>query len=328
MGSGGDKAKTDVEAIMDSLGYVNIGLPQQRSKNSVKAYIVTLLSVLKGVRELKKGDTLVLQYPLKKYYDFVVKHALGKGARVITVLHDLGSFRRKKLTVEEEVKRLNLSDAIIIHSPAMQQWLREHGVTTKLVQLGLWDYLSDASPASPVPSASGRPRLVFAGNVSPRANGWLYDLASDSPDVDLILYGKGIDQTRMTPNIIAKGFVDSDTLIAGAQGEYGLVWYGTSLDEGAGPLGEYLQYNAPHKLSLYLRAGLPVIIWEKAGLAPVVKELGIGITVPSLRGIGDILHQITPDQYTAMRRNVSDVAKKLASGHFVSKALKECCNDE
>ena len=38
MGGGGDKAKTDVEAIMTHLGYVNIGLPQKRHKNNIIAY--------------------------------------------------------------------------------------------------------------------------------------------------------------------------------------------------------------------------------------------------------------------------------------------------
>lgn len=311
---------------MDSLGYVNIGLPQGRSTNSIKAYFTTLFSVLKGVSSLKKGDTLVLQYPLKKYYDFVVSRAIRKGVKVITVLHDLGSFRRKKLTVEEEVKRLNRSDTVIIHSQAMLRWLREHGVTTKLVLLGMWDYLSESFPAEYEPSETGRPRLVFAGNISPEANGWLYELAADSPDVDLVLYGKGMDESRRTPNMIVKGFVDSDTLIATAQGDYGLVWYGSSLDEGAGPLGDYLQYNAPHKTSLYLRAGMPVIIWEKAGLAPIVKELGVGITVASLRGIGEVLKKITPEEYAAMRKNAEEVARKLASGYFVSRALENADN--
>ena len=96
----GDKAKTDIEAVMDSLGYRNAGLPQSRETNSVKAYFITLASMLRGVSRLRRGDTLVLQYPLKKYYDFVVRQAVRKGVRVVTVIHDLGSFRRKKLTVE------------------------------------------------------------------------------------------------------------------------------------------------------------------------------------------------------------------------------------
>lgn len=323
MGAAGDKAKTDIEAVMDTLGYVNIGLKQGRSKNAVKAYFITLFSVLKGVMSLKKGDTLVLQYPLKKYYDFVVKQANRRGVKVITVIHDLGSFRRKKLSVAQEVKRLNRSYAVVVHSPAMKRWLEEKGVTSRLVVLGLFDYLSDSTPVVHEGINTGRPRLMFAGNVGPVANKWIYELGKNEPDVELVLYGGGMDHAAKTPNMKEMGFVDSDTLISSAQGDYGVVWYGSSLDEGAGPLGDYLQYNAPHKTSLYLRAGIPVIIWDKAALADIVTESGVGIAVPTLRNIGEVLQKVTPEQYAAMRQNAAAIAGKLATGSFIRKALAD-----
>lgn len=319
----GDKAKTDIEKVMDGLGYVNIGLPQSRIKNSVKAYFITLASVLRGVSRLRRGDTLVVQYPLKKYYDFVVNQALRRGARVVTVIHDLGSFRRKKLSVKEEIDRLQRSSVIVVHSEAMLEWLRSHGVTVPMVVLGLFDYLSDTrAPKPPVPW-TGKPRLMFAGSLSPANNGWIYKLAESSPDIELILYGGDFDQARSRANIELKGFVGSDTLIATAEGEYGVVWYGDSLDEGAGALGEYLRYNAPHKTSLYLRCGLPVIIWEKAALAEIVKRLGVGICVPSLRDIGRVLAAVTPERYALMRENAAIVSAKLSKGYFITEALTE-----
>lgn len=318
----GDKAKTDIEKIMDGLGYRNIGLPQNRSKNAAKAYFITLASILRGVSRLRKGDTLVVQYPLKKYYDFVVRRARKRGARVITVIHDLGSFRRRKLTVEEEIARLQHSSVIIVHSEAMRKWLSEHGVTVPMVVLGLFDYLSDTASAKSAPRAA-KPRLMFAGSLSPANNGWIYKLAEQCPDVSLVLYGGDFDCEKSRTNIEVKGFVDSDTLIATAEGEYGVVWYGDSLDEGAGPLGEYLQYNAPHKTSLYLRCGLPVIIWDKAALAKIVERLGVGICVSSLRDIDRTLAAVTPERYTVMRENAAIVSARLARGDFMTTALTE-----
>ena len=126
LGNAGDKAKTDIELIMDRLGFKNIGRPQTRSKNSVKAYLNTLFSVLKGVSSISKGDILVLQYPLKKYYDFVVDKAVSKGAKVITVIHDLGSFRRKALSVKQEIERLNHADRGTGGCKAQPQLRRNH----------------------------------------------------------------------------------------------------------------------------------------------------------------------------------------------------------
>lgn len=319
----GDKAKTDIEAIMLGIGYKNLGLKQSRTKNSVRAYFITLASILKGLASLHRGYILVVQYPLKKYYDFVVRQARRRGAEVITVIHDLGSFRRKKLTVEEEIARLNRSSAIVVHSPAMLDWLKNHGVNVPMTVLGLFDYLSGSEARKSDIASDIKPRLVFAGDLSPANNGWIYRLGSTEPDVRLVLYGGGLDSTLSTPNMQTMGYVDSDTLIASVEGDYGIVWYGDSLDEGSGALGEYLQYNAPHKTSLYLRAGLPVIIWSKAALAEIVRKLDIGICVDSLRGIDERLSQVTSEQYARMRENALDVADRLAKGQFVTEALQK-----
>jgi len=320
--SAGDKAKTDIEAVMLAMGYKNLGLRQRRVKNSAGAYFITLASILKGVARLKKGDLLVVQYPLKKYYDFIVKQACRRGVRVVTVIHDLGSFRRKKLTVEEEIERLNRSSVVVVHSDPMRQWLNDNGLVVPMVVLGLFDYLSPSQPAADATVASRR-RLMFAGDVSPVHNEWIYKLAEAEPGVDLTLYGGGLDQRRAASNMKPMGYVDSDTLISTAQGDYGVVWYGDSLDEGSGALGEYLKYNAPHKTSLYLRAGLPVIIWDKAALSGIVERLGVGISVPSLRGIADRLAEISPEEYARMKANAMQVADRLANGYFIKKALDE-----
>lgn len=318
--SAGDKAKTDIEAILARVGYKNIGLRQRRVNSAVGAYFITLASVLKGVLSLKKGDILVVQYPLKKYYDFVVSRANARGAKVITVIHDLGSFRRKKLTVAQEVKRLNRSAAVVVHSPAMRRWLADNGVTVPMIELGLFDYLSDSVPAAH-DGPGDRYRLMFAGNASPVHNDWIYQLGAAAPSVDVIVYGGGIDESKLTPNIHPMGYVDSDTLIATAQGDFGVVWYGSSLDEGAGALGEYLKYNAPHKTSLYLRSGLPVIIWDQAALSGIVKEYNVGICVSSLRDVPEALSRLTPRDYAVMKANAEALVSKLAKGSFIIDAV-------
>lgn len=319
----GDKAKTDIEQIMLGLGYKNIGLAQARSKGTVAAYFITLASVLKGLSRLRRGDILVVQYPLKKYYDMVVRTAVRRGVKVVTLIHDLGSFRRKKLTVSEEVTRLNRSAAIIVHTESMKRWLLEHGVRSQMVVLGLFDYLSDSEHAEKPQTADARRSVMFAGNNSPEANGWIYKLAADSPGLAVILYGGGVDGDRRSANMVEKGFVDSDTLIREAEGDFGIVWYGDSLDEGTGNLGEYLQYNAPHKTSLYLRAGIPVIIWDKAGLADTVRRYGVGLCVPSLRDLERTLAEVSPEQYVRMKDNARMLARRLAKGTFAADALAE-----
>lgn len=45
------------------------------------------------------------------------------------------------------------------------------------------------------------------------------------------------------------------------------VWDGDSVDTCAGNTGAYLRYNNPHKTSLYLACGMPVIVWKEAAIA-------------------------------------------------------------
>ena len=147
--SAGNKAKTDMEEIMRSMGMRNVGLPQSHFHDPVRHFLATLAGVVKSPFCLAKGDILVLQYPLKKYYELVCDMAHARGAKVVTLIHDLGSFRRKALTVEREIVRLNHSDVVIAHNDNMCAWLRDNGCRSRLLPLGIFDYLTPSGVLHP-----------------------------------------------------------------------------------------------------------------------------------------------------------------------------------
>ncbi len=170
----GGKAKTDIEELMENWGFKNIGLEQTLYTHKIKDFILTLAGVIKGCFCLKRGDILFLQYPVKKYFTFICRIAHLKGAKVVTLIHDLGSFRRKKLTVAQEIRRVSHADYIIAANPAMQQWLIEQGCLVPTGIQTIWDYLSK----TPTPQERGeisRPYgIVYAGGLSKRKNAFLY----------------------------------------------------------------------------------------------------------------------------------------------------------
>ena len=129
----GNKAKSDIERILSEAGFRNVGLRRGCDRNAVRGFVHTLASVLRGVCRAGRGDVLVLQYPLKKYYNFVCRLARLRGCRIVTVVHDLGSFRRKRLTPEQEVRRLGRSDVVVVHTDAMKAWLQAQGLRSKMV---------------------------------------------------------------------------------------------------------------------------------------------------------------------------------------------------
>ena len=321
--SAGNKAKIDIEIIMERMGFKNIGVARSYSSNTFVAFITTLYSVLKSFFNLHRGDTLVLQYPLKKYFAIVCKIAHLRGAKVITVIHDLGSFRRKALEVKREIERLNNADCIIAHNESMKQWLLQNGCKAQLLTLGIFDYLSatkaqeSATPVKPF-------EVLYAGALTKRKNTFLYEVGEGMTTYKINLYGFGFNpaEAKGTERIEYKGFVPSDELIATACGDFGLVWDGFSIEACTGSFGEYLQYNNPHKTSLYIRCELPVIIWDKAALAPFIRENNIGLCISSLTELNEKLSALTIEDYVTMKNNVKKISERLADGHYVRTAIK------
>ncbi len=119
-----------------------------------------------------------------------------------------------------------------------------------------------------------------------------------------------------------RGFIPSDKLIREVKGDFGLVWDGDSVSACSGDWGHYLQYNNPHKTSLYIRCELPVIIWKKAALASFIKDNGIGICVDSLEELNDILNHLSPEDIINMKKNIKSVSQKLANGHYTLSATQ------
>ena len=90
--------------------------------------------------------------------------------------------------------------------------------------------------------------------------------------------------------------------------------------------GNYMRYNNPHKASLYLSTGQPVIIWKKAALAEFVIKNKVGIAVDSLENLDEILDKITAEQYQLMKNNTIKLASSLRSGQFIKQAVKNIEN--
>lgn len=321
--SAGNKAKIDVEHIMESMGMKNVGLPRTTFANGILHFSLTLFGVLKAPLCIRKGDVLLLQYPFKKYFSFVCDMAHLRKAKVVVLIHDLGSFRRKALTVVKEMKRLNRADYVIAHNDNMEKWLYENGCKAKIGKFYLWDYLSDSKPMQRAYSQV-KPTVVYAGALSYRKNSFIYCWDGISSFM-VNIYGNGLDPGKIAEvkNVREMGFVLSDELIATAKGDFGLVWDGASVDACTGNFGEYLKYNNPHKTSLYIRCHLPLIVWKNAAMADFVRKNHLGICVESLRDLDEALPSINQQEYSCMKENVRKTCERIANGYYFKRAFNE-----
>lgn len=325
--SAAGKAKIDCEVILEKNGFKNIGLKRSTTTNNVIGFFITLLSLLWGLIILSKNSILCVQYPTKKYYNFIIKIAKLKGCKVVTVIHDLRAHRKQKMAVDTEIQSLNCSDIIISHNNRMTEWLKHNGLTSQTIDLNIFDYLCDTPRKSNTEEAEFQKfKIVFAGVLEERKNGFIYKLDElKEQSYEFNLYGIGYDEKAVSKNSIIQyqGVFPADEIVCKLEGDFGVVWDGISIDECAGSFGEYLKINNPHKTSMYLRAGLPILIWKEAAMANFVVENNVGIAVSSLKDISNTLASLSNSQYTEMKKNAENLSSRLGEGVFFSQAISK-----
>ena len=324
LNNAGNKAKTDIEETLSKLGYKNAGLPQTTYSNKIAGFLITLAGVLKVLFTVSANDVVVVQYPFKKYYSFVCNIIHLKRGKVITIIHDLGTFRRKKLTAEQEIKRLNHSDVLIVHNDKMEIWLKEQGYTKPMVCLEIFDYLSPSVNNNTQEPNQKPIKVIYAGALTYKKNRYLYSLNDVMSKWQFELYGGGFEEAKIEDKTFFKfkGFVPSDQLIEQVSAHFGLIWEGDSIHTCSGDFGIYLRVNNPHKVSLYIRCNLPIIIWKEAALASFVAENKIGVCIDSLEELDSILSSISAESYNEMVRNIKEINKKIASGYYCKRAVE------
>lgn len=319
-----NKAKNDVDTIVAAMGFCSL-TPRSRAGGSVARFLTKCFGLAYAAARLRRGDILFLQYPMKKFYRAACLVAHAHHARIVTLIHDLGAFRRHKLTPEGENRLLGLSDTLIVHNAAMSRYLRDHGYRGHIVLLDIFDYLS-ASAQRQRTTEEYPWRVAFAGGLSARRSGFLYAL--DDIRVthwQMELYGRGLEENVLRNLRFAnyRGFLPSDELITSVDADFGLVWDGDSTDACTGAWGEYLLINNPHKTSLYLRCGLPVLIWSKAAIAPFLLRQNCALVIDSLGDIDRVLSSLTRERYVILRNNAARVGGLITSGHFFRTAWAE-----
>ena len=338
----GVKARCDVEDILAAEGYSRMTIlqaehPTDSTVNKMRASREIGSQWRQLCAKLKAGDVLVIQLPLSEHtlsFASVIAKLKRKGVKTVAVVHDLEKFRNSKFNTSlirgwkgrirmylEETAALKHFDKMIVHNPRMAALVENMGYRKdQIVSLDIFDYvIPQEIPTERVGAPNG---VIIAGNLSQGKAGYAYQLPSDE-SVTFSLYGVNYSGTA-GGNIRYHGAFDPGILPFVLNGKFGLVWDGPLADTCGGIHGEYLRINNPHKTSLYLASGFPVIIWKEAALAAFIQENGIGICVSSLSEIPQAIAAVSQEEYAQMRHNVATISPKLRSGHYLKTALHKC----
>ena len=340
----GVKARDDIEAILGGQGYEELLIPMlgydRRTAGKVKkvsAHFKVRNVWHEKTKHIGKGDTIFIQYPTIEHSLFlasVLRDIRKRGARIVFLIHDLDYLRyaaggyenmnkMKKKRIEIEQKALHFGNRIIVHNKSMLEKMVELGYDSrKLVSLDIFDYIIPDQAPDGVPERKNERTMpvIIAGNLSRLKASYVYNLPDD---VQFNLYGLNYEDSPKD-NIFYKGSFMPDELPFNLNGSFGLVWDGESADECSGAFGNYLRINNPHKTSLYLASGIPVIIWKEAALADFVKENNVGILIGSMREIPGIIASMSDEEYQTMKSNAASLSEKLKKGYFTLTAAKKC----
>lgn len=327
---GGSKARLDIKNIVGNMGYqvqkvhdsVGIAGTSQAdcSDRLVREEWFRFLNML------PENAYILIQHPApwetRLPEDILWELKEKKKARIICLVHEVEELRKEydtELRREEFRIMKNLSDVFIVHNEVMKQFYVSRGADAdKVIPLHIFDYLDENRNIVKQYEKS----ITIAGNLNLEKSAYLRNLGKLSP-LKIHLYGPNFSEeiTEGTDNVEYYGSVAPDVLSRKLDRGFGLVWDGESIETCAGGFGEYLRYNNPHKLSLYLSSGLPVIIWSQAAEADFVTKNKVGIVVDSLYEINAILDIITPEEYAMFAGNAEKLSGMLKTGEFTRKAI-------
>ena len=338
----GSKAREDVDSILIGMGaqpvVCEFSFSDVRSSyGKVKKllYHFKTEKIWKNqLSSIPDGSIVIFQFPVKAHtirLGSVIKSLKKRSVKTVALIHDLDTlrnsvfyrndFRGYRLRLEE-ISALKVFDVVIAHNDKMKAILSEKFSVRKekIISLDIFDYLIDKEIIEERKKIDccDENKVIIAGNLDPEKCGYLYKLPK-KPYFEL--YGSNY-KGDYANNIHYNGAFPPNELPSKLLGGYGLVWDGEDISTCAGIFGSYLKINNPHKTSLYLACGIPVIIWSEAAITKFVIANECGVVVRSINEIGDVLGGLSEDKYKTLKESAEKVGENLRSGYFTRKAIE------
>ena len=332
------KAPDDIYQICEKKGYKKISMPEfPVGKGRIRSWIWLLtvgsIAWLKVGKVVPKGSVVLFQHPQpgKRLVLKFVEYYRKRGIKFIALIHDLESLRggiagvvsiNTKTNQIGDNTMLKAFDVVICHNEHMRQYMIGKGFDPeRLVNLEIFDYLSDVDRKQP--EKGDNPSIAIAGNLAKAKAGYIPKIFENNGNKDLVvnLYGTRYVPEQETENLKYHGAFPPEDLAAHLEGDFGLIWDGTEASTCSGNTGEYLKYNNPHKASMYLSAGMPVIVWSQAAIADFVLDNGVGIVVDDLYSLEEVIKGITKEEYQRYVENTRRVSKSLRGGAYTLAAI-------
>ena len=270
---------------------------------------------------IQPGDLVVVQFPMWTHLNFqseffdTIKGI--EGVRMVALLHDVPTWMFTK--GEEEYDRANdfwlnqlkKFDFLIVANAKGAHKLQEDGVHVPMIPMQLWDYYYKG----PRQEKEFKKKLYYVGGRD------IID-STYRAATPFYIYDRHVEKKVLENGSITwLGRQPSDEIVSRLDGGFGVVMTENLIEKSNMNFVYYNQFNNPTKLSMYLAAGLPVIVSSKSYHASIVKEQGIGLVVDDLNEIDHIFSKMNAQDYYKMVDKVKAWQEAVSEGFFIKRAL-------
>lgn len=317
------KARRDVTSFVLGNGYKSVwkvNREEKAMKNGLYRRLNYMMMMLR-LFFLKKNSILFFQsIALLKTFQTLKINKIRK-IKSVFLIHDLlwlrfntdESIRAHRGEIDADMTILNECDYIISHNVKMSEKLRYLGCNSNIIELEIFDYFTDKKALKRSINKNDKIIITYAGSIGKAK--YLTELDLHHHEYEFNLYG---ETNKTFKHLNYKGCVDANELPSIIEGHFGLVWDDDYVKENND---NYGLLNNPHKLSMYIVSGMPVVVWEKSAAADFVKKYNIGTTIEKLDDLEDISTKLTPELYDEMVNNCLKIREELIKGKYIARAL-------
>lgn len=312
----GPKAKEDIINILKSRYNSELlteTIYEDFNINRIGKFMYLIKKFIIILKNYTNKDTIVIQYPMSNQFELL---SLFPKKRTIVIIHDLQGLRLLNQNKnKKELKQLKKYLYIIAHNERMKKYLIENGISSESIYtIDMFDYLVSEKKEKDKILKEG---IAFVGNLSETKTPFIHQINESKMNFNLYLYGVGITE-NINKKIIYRGAFEPGNLPVIINQKLGLVWDG-NYDESDENFSykNYTRYNNPHKLSCYIAAGIPVIVWEKSAVSDFVKENNIGYLINNIYDINTLEF----DDYDVKKQNVEKIRQKVSNGYYTNKVF-------
>ncbi len=281
--------------------------------------------LLRSIWSIKCGSLVLFQFPFFPFGDFFsllfCRCLKIKKCHLVILVHDILHFRITGVFDKFEIKTLQTASELIVHTPQMQDLFKKNGIDYPCRTLWLFDYLTEEVPCENS-NHYDYDSVAFAGALSKSV--FLKKLEGVTfNDIQMHLYGSKIEDTKDYPDWMKyMGRFSPENVTMLTEG-WGLTWDGDEMDYLHSPLGNYLRYISSHKTSLYIAAGIPVIVSKESALAEYVEKNKLGIAISSLLELEKRITEFDKEEYRQIRKHVMEMSATLRAGGHLGAILDD-----